>query len=125
MLRIPSPDFPLAFSIGPDDVTCTHVALTHGHEDHFGDTIAIAKANDATVVAAYEIANFVGEQGIEKREPANPGGRVDLGGGRWIALTHAFHSSSYGGRYMGMPCGLILHVGGKTIIQNLIVVNAT
>ncbi|MCH2134585.1 MAG: metal-dependent hydrolase [Phycisphaerales bacterium] len=102
-------------TMGPDDVRCTHVALTHGHEDHFGDTVAIAKANDATVVGAYEIVNFVASQGVEKGEPGNPGGRISLGGDRWIAFTHAFHSSSYEGQYMGMPCGLVLHLGGKTI----------
>jgi L-ascorbate metabolism protein UlaG (beta-lactamase superfamily) len=97
------------------DVKCTHVALTHGHEDHFGDTLAIAIANTAPVIAAFEITNFVQEQGHELVEPGNPGGRIDLGGGNWIAFTQAFHSSSYQGRYMGMPCGLVLHVGGKTV----------
>jgi L-ascorbate metabolism protein UlaG (beta-lactamase superfamily) len=97
------------------DVRCTHVALTHGHEDHFGDTIEIAKANAAPVIGAFEITNFVQEQGHELVEPGNPGGCIDLGSGNWIAFTQAFHSSSYQGRYMGMPCGLILRIGGKTI----------
>jgi L-ascorbate metabolism protein UlaG (beta-lactamase superfamily) len=97
------------------DVTCTHVALTHGHEDHFGDTLEIAKANTAPVIAVFEITNYLQEQGHELIEPGNPGGRIDLGSGNWIAFTQAFHSSSYQGRYMGMPCGLMLHVGGKTI----------
>ncbi|MDP6478904.1 MAG: metal-dependent hydrolase [Phycisphaerales bacterium] len=97
------------------DVRCTHVALTHGHEDHFGDTIEIAKANNAAVIAAFEITNYVQEQGHELVEPGNPGGRIDLGGDNWIAFTQAFHSSSYQGRYMGMPCGLVLHIGGKTV----------
>ena len=96
-------------------VRCTHVALTHGHEDHFGDTLDIAKANAATVVAAFEITNYVQEQGHEQVEPGNPGGQIDLGNGNWVAFTHAFHSSSYAGRYMGMPCGLMLHIGGKTV----------
>jgi L-ascorbate metabolism protein UlaG (beta-lactamase superfamily) len=97
------------------DITCTHVALTHGHEDHIGDTIAIAKANDATIVAAYEICNWAAEQGHENVSPGNPGGRVPLHGDDWIAFTQAYHSSSFEGRYMGQPCGLILHVGGVTI----------
>ena len=97
------------------DVRCTHVALTHGHEDHFGDTMEIAKANAAPVVAAFEITSFVQEQGHELVEPGNPGGQIDLGHGNWIAFTQAFHSSSYQGRYMGMPCGLVIHLGGKTV----------
>ena len=98
-----------------EDVRCTHVALTHGHEDHVGDTIAIAKANDATLVAAYEICNWAAEEGHANISPGNPGGRVELNGNDWIALTRAYHSSSYHGRYMGQPCGLVLHVGGHTI----------
>lgn len=105
---------PLA-SMKAGDVQCTHVALTHGHEDHFGDTVEIARANGATVIAAFEITNYVVEQGHEQVEPGNPGGRIDLGEGRWVAFTQAFHSSSIGGRYMGMPCGLMLHVGGTTV----------
>ena len=104
-----------AATIGPEEVACTHVALTHGHEDHVGDTIMIAKANQAPVIAAFELTNWVQSQGHDLVEPANPGGRVDLGDGCWVALTQAFHSSSYEGKYMGMPCGLMIHMGGKTV----------
>jgi len=92
----------------PDDLTCQTVALTHGHADHFGDTLEIAQANDATVIAAYEICEFLNEQSYDKTDPGNPGGRVytDFG---YIAFTQAFHSSSYKGRYMGMPCGLVIN----------------
>jgi L-ascorbate metabolism protein UlaG (beta-lactamase superfamily) len=95
----------------PEQISCTHVALTHGHADHMGDTVAIAKANNATCVGAYEIAGYLGEQGVEKTEPGNPGGRIEMPFG-WIAFTQAFHSSSYEGRYMGMPCGLVIEMGG-------------
>ncbi len=98
----------------PEDITCRYVALTHGHADHFGDTAAIAKRNDATVIAAFEVCNYCQEQGIEQCEPGNPGGRIETDFG-WVAFTHAFHSSSYEGRYMGMPCGLVFHIGGVTI----------
>ncbi|HRX85709.1 MAG TPA: metal-dependent hydrolase [Phycisphaerae bacterium] len=96
------------------DVKCDYIALTHGHEDHVGDTVAIAKANNATVVAAFEITTYLGEQGIKKLEPGNPGGRINTPFG-WIAFTQAFHSSSYQGRYMGMPCGLVAHLGERTL----------
>ena len=95
----------------PEQISCTHVALTHGHADHMGDTVTIAKANKATCIAAYEIAGYLGEQGVEKTEPGNPGGRIETPFG-WIAFSQAFHSSSYEGRYMGMPCGLIVEMGG-------------
>ena len=45
-----------------DDIRCGYIVLTHGHADHLGDTVAIASANDATVVAAFEITEFLGEQ---------------------------------------------------------------
>jgi L-ascorbate metabolism protein UlaG (beta-lactamase superfamily) len=97
----------------PEDIQCDYIALTHGHADHFGDTVTIAKASDATVVAAFEITEYLGEQGIGKVEPGNPGGQITTPFG-WIAFTQAFHSSSYEGRYMGMPCGLVVHMGGRT-----------
>ena len=96
----------------PDQILATHVALTHGHADHVGDTVAIARQNNATVVAAFEIANWVAEQGIDQTEPGNPGGRIDFPFG-FIAFTQAFHSSSYQGRYMGMPCGLVIGIGDR------------
>ncbi len=98
----------------PQDVKCGHIALSHGHADHIGDTVAIAKMNGAQVFAAFEICNYLGEHGIEKAQPMNPGGKVmtDFG---FIALTQAFHSSSFEDRYMGMPCGVILNIGGVTI----------
>ena len=98
----------------PSDIRAQHVVLTHGHEDHFGDTLEIAKANDATVYAAYEICNFCGEEGHAKVEPGNPGGQIDTDFG-YVAFTQALHSSSYKGRYMGPPCGVILSIAGKTI----------
>lgn len=97
----------------PGDVKVDYVALTHGHADHIGDTPQIARENDATVIGAFEICGHMNELGIEKTEPGNPGGRIDTDFG-WVAFTHAFHSSSYEGKYMGMPCGLVLHIGGVT-----------
>lgn len=98
----------------PQDVKCGHIALTHGHADHFGDTVSIAKKNGAQVFAAFEICNYLGEQGIDTTQPMNPGGKVKTDFG-FVALTQAFHSSSFEDRYMGMPCGVILNIGGVTI----------
>lgn len=104
---------PLA-TAAPGDVHCTHVALTHGHADHVGDVVEIAKRNDAPVIASFEICNYLGEQGVSNTEPGNPGGKIVTPFG-WVAFTHAFHSSSYEGRYMGMPCGLVVRMGGATL----------
>jgi len=92
----------------PQDIQCQTLALTHGHADHFGDTMQILKDNDATAIAAFEICEYLGEQGHDKCDPGNPGGRVHTDFG-YVAFTPAFHSSSYQGRYMGQPCGLVIH----------------
>ena len=98
----------------PSEIRCTHIALTHGHADHFGDTIELAKSNNAPVFAAFEITEYLGEQGVTNVEPGNPGGKIAASFG-FVAFTQAFHSSSYEGRYMGMPCGLVVNIGGVTI----------
>ncbi|NIM50579.1 MAG: metal-dependent hydrolase [Gemmatimonadales bacterium] len=105
-------DNPVA-TMTPEDVHCQAIVVTHGHADHMGDTVAIAKANNATVFGANEIAECVGSQGITT-EPGNPGGKIAAEFG-WVAFTQAFHSSSYNGQYMGMPCGAMVHLGGVTV----------
>lgn len=97
-----------------DNVRCTHLALTHGHADHVGDALPILRRTGAPLYAAYELCNYFGEQGVESLEPGNPGGKIETDFG-FVAFTQAFHSSSYEGRYMGMPCGLIIRIGGFTI----------
>ena len=98
----------------PDEVHCHAICLTHGHADHFGDTLDIAKRTGAMVYAAFELGEFCMGQGHENVELMNPGGQVPAPFG-WVALTQAFHSSSYNGTYMGMPCGVVLNLGGITI----------
>lgn len=95
------------------DLRCGHIVVTHGHGDHLGDTVPIARANRATVYAPFEIAEFLGEQGIAT-EPGNPGGRITTAFG-WVAFTQAWHSSGYQGRYLGAACGAVVHLGGVTV----------
>lgn len=98
----------------PFDLTVGHVAVTHGHADHLGDTGTIARSNGAVVYGAFEICEFLRGQGVERVEGMNPGGRISTGFGS-VSLTQAFHSSSHEGVYMGMPCGVVVELGGVTL----------
>ena len=70
------------------DVDPTHIFLTHGHADHIGDTVDIAKRTGAQVVAIVELANELGESGVENVADPNIGGTVEFEGG-WVRLTPA------------------------------------
>jgi L-ascorbate metabolism protein UlaG (beta-lactamase superfamily) len=91
----------------------THVLLTHGHNDHFGDAVPILKKTGAMLVANAEISDFVAGQGIANVNPGNHGGTVDCGGFT-TTFVNALHSSGYtqeDGKaiYLGNPTGLVLH----------------
>lgn len=90
------------------------IVLTHGHGDHLGDTVPIAKRTGATVYCAFEVHEYLHEHGVTKTEPGNTGGRIDAPWG-WVAFTQAFHSSGFNGRYMGQPMGAVVCLGGKTV----------
>ncbi len=93
----------------------THVLLTHGHNDHIGDAVAILRKTGAQLVANFEICMYLVGQGVggDKINPGNHGGTVDCGGFT-TTFVNALHSSSYGNddgsnTYLGNPAGLVLH----------------
>jgi len=93
----------------------THVALTHGHDDHIGDAGEICKQNGATLFAVFELAMHVAQMGAEKLEPMNTGGTVHADDFD-LTYTQALHSSSANGVYLGNPCGIVLRTReGKTV----------
>jgi L-ascorbate metabolism protein UlaG (beta-lactamase superfamily) len=93
----------------------THVALTHGHSDHTGDTAEICKKQGATLFANFELAMFLKSKGAEKLEPMNTGGTVAAADFE-ITLVNALHSSSQDDVYLGNPNGLIVRPkDGKTL----------
>ncbi len=99
------------------DIACDFVLVSHGHEDHIGDALALSKRCGATIIANYEIAEYFGAQGA-KTHGLNPGGGANFPFGR-VKLTLAHHSSSVGAGlhpiYLGSPCGLLIAADGKNI----------
>ncbi len=109
-----NPVAPSTAGLTPADINPTHIALTHGHDDHIGDTIDIARRTDATVIAPYELANFIGEHGVTNLEPAGSGGTIATPFGS-VSFVQAFHSSSTDGRYMGPACGIVVLMHDKVV----------
>ena len=102
-----------------EEVACDFILVSHGHEDHLGDTVAIAKRTGATVIANFEVAMTCAQRGAQQVHPMNPGGGWEFPFGR-VKMTLAHHSSSNsnpegGFLYMGNPCGLLIKAEGQTI----------
>ena len=97
-----------------DELEPTHIFLTHGHGDHYGDIVDIGKRTGAQVVAMVEIAGELGEQGLENVADPNIGGTVEFDGG-WVRLTPAWHSSTTPNGTVNTPAGLVINLGGKTV----------
>jgi L-ascorbate metabolism protein UlaG (beta-lactamase superfamily) len=99
----------------------THVLLTHGHGDHVGDALDIAKSNGATVTANFEICMWLANKGLEKFNPMNHGGTTDLGGFT-VSMVRADHSSGeiIDGVpvYLGNPSGLIVTAPGEPTVYH-------
>jgi L-ascorbate metabolism protein UlaG (beta-lactamase superfamily) len=91
------------------------IALTHGHGDHVGDTVELAKKHGCTVIAPVELAAWLhGKQGVENVLDPNKGGTVEAAGVKFT-LTNAHHSSSNNDlEYMGEPCGIVAEVENGT-----------
>ncbi|MEW4368519.1 metal-dependent hydrolase [Paenibacillus kandeliae] len=100
------------------DIKVDAVILTHGHGDHFGDTVEIAQNNNCPVIAVVELAQYAGAKGAAETVGMNLGGSKQFDGFK-VKYTLAFHSSSneLDGQnvYLGEPAGILLTMGGKTL----------
>jgi L-ascorbate metabolism protein UlaG (beta-lactamase superfamily) len=101
-------------AVGADEVDPTHIFLTHGDFDHYGDIEEIAERTGAQVVAASEIASELTEAGLENVADPNIGGTVTFEWG-WVKLTPAWHTSVTPKGQVNVPAGLLINIGGKTV----------
>ena len=87
------------------------VLLTHGHDDHAADAIAVARATGARVIAPFELAMWLQGKGLQAVTAMNHGGTITVAG-LSVTMVPAVHSSSVeeDGRrvYVGNPCGYVL-----------------
>jgi L-ascorbate metabolism protein UlaG (beta-lactamase superfamily) len=96
-----------AASIAPEDVEADFILISHGHGDHVGDSIAIAKRTDAMVISNDEIANWFANQGVKSHGQHLGGGFKHPFG--YLKLTFAIHGSALpDGSNGGNPCGFLL-----------------
>src|SRR3954469_7273928 len=104
-------------AVSAGDVNPDVILLTHGHGDHYGDTVDIAKRTGATVVAIVEIANELTGQGLQDVRDPNIGGTVTFDWG-WVKLTPAWHTSMTPNGTVSTPAGLLINIGG-TVVYHL------
>lgn len=98
-----------------EEIECDVIALTHGHQDHFGDVVDIAKRTGATVVALTEIAGELQEEhGLENVLDPNFGGTATFDWG-WIKVVPAFHTSTTPSGTVTPAAGLLIKVGEKLV----------
>ncbi|CAN5255585.1 metal-dependent hydrolase [soil metagenome] len=98
----------LAENIDISKVAADFILVSHGHEDHVADVVAIAKRTGAAVIAPYEVSQWLEKKGVENVQGMNHGGAAKMPFGR-VKLTAAVHSSSMpDGSYGGNPCGFVV-----------------
>jgi L-ascorbate metabolism protein UlaG (beta-lactamase superfamily) len=101
-------------TVTADELEPTHILLTHGHADHYGDIVELAKRTGAPALAIVEIANELSEQGVEQTLDPNLGGTVQFDWG-WVKLVPAWHTSTTPNGTVTPPAGLLIDIGGKLV----------
>jgi L-ascorbate metabolism protein UlaG (beta-lactamase superfamily) len=97
-----------------DELPADAILITHGHGDHLGDTVAIAKRTGATVVAIVELAGEISGAGVANVRDPNIGGTETFDWG-WVKLVPAWHTGTTPSGTVHTPAGLLIHYGGHLI----------
>jgi len=103
-------------STSADQVEADAILLTHGHADHIGDTVDVARRTGAPVVAIVELANELSSDLGEDHQVVDPnlGGTVKFDWG-WVKLVPAWHTATSPKGTVHMPAGLVINFAGQTI----------
>jgi L-ascorbate metabolism protein UlaG (beta-lactamase superfamily) len=102
--------------VSADEINCDAILLTHGHGDHLGDTVSIARRCGALVVTTYELAGYMDSQDV-KNHPMHIGGfhQFDFGS---VKLTPAFHGGAVeGADIVCTPCGFLFFFNNTCIFH--------
>lgn len=113
-----NPKYPKGFPL-PEKID--YVLLTHGHGDHISDAAPVAKAHGSTVVAIYELADYIAKQGVDKTVGMNLGGTVEIGD-MTATMVDAKHSSGAqdkdGTHYVGVAAGFVIAPKGGPVLYH-------
>jgi L-ascorbate metabolism protein UlaG (beta-lactamase superfamily) len=99
---------PLAKAIDVKSVPADFILVSHGHDDHVGDTLSIAKRTNALVIAGFEVGEWFLKQGAPQVHTLNHGGGFNFDFGR-VKYVNAIHSSTMpDGSGGGNPGGFVV-----------------
>ncbi|HMM05996.1 MAG TPA: metal-dependent hydrolase [Clostridiales bacterium] len=102
----------------PYDLNPDYILVSHGHGDHFGDALEIARHSGATIISVNELALYCTRRGV-KAHPMHIGGAHRFAKGLTVKLTAALHGNALIedglSQYLGMPCGFLVELDGKTL----------